>query len=90
MPNDEVNNALRELRDDQIVQKTMLAQLCGDTREIKEVLIGEDKRSGMVIDVDRLKRVANVAKALFWLLITTTVGTVGTIAVSFLVSYLKT
>lgn len=63
-----------DLHVEQTRQAIILDQLSSDTKEIKEVLVGSDKRKGLVVDVDRLKQANRLTKAIFWVLFTTIVG----------------
>jgi len=71
-----------DLHIEQTKQSVMLEQVCKDVRDIKELLVGNGKRDGVVFDVDRLKRSHSMMKAIVWVLFTTFIGAAATIAVA--------
>jgi len=68
-----------DLHREQAVLGTCLKSLHDDVREIKEVLVGSDKREGLVMDVDRLKRSRTLFHAVLWVVFTSVVGTAATV-----------
>ena len=67
-----------DLRVLQAQQTILLEGLRADVKEIKEVLIGTDKREGLILEVDRLKRSRHVTNAVLWTIFTAIIGTVAT------------
>ena len=55
-----------------------LSALREDVKEIKEVLVGNDKREGLVMDVDRLKRSRALFHAVLWVVFTSAIGIAAT------------
>ena len=68
-----------DLLREQSRQAIILDSLRDDIREIKEVLVGSDKRQGLVMDVDRLKRSRTLFHAVVWVVFTSMVGTAATV-----------
>ena len=59
-----------DLHMEQARQGTILNGVRDDVREIKEVLLGQDKRGGLVMDVDRLKGHRKLSHAISWFFFT--------------------
>lgn len=81
--------ALREptnfdLQREQTRQAMVLDSLSSDISEIKEVLVGGDKRQGIVMDVDRLKQTDARRTSIVWVLFTTCIGIIAATFTSFI------
>ena len=74
---------LLDLHIEQTRQATLLEGLRDDVGEIKNVLVGVDRRNGLVADVDRLKRSRAFSNAVLWLVFTTLIGTTATAIAAF-------
>jgi len=68
-----------DLHREQARHATYLESMRDDVREIKEVLVGSDKREGLVMDVDRLKRSRALFHAVMWVVFTSAIGTAATV-----------
>lgn len=68
-----------DLHIEQTRQATILEGLSTDVKDIKGVLIGTDKKDGLVVDVDRLKRSRMLTNAILWFVFTTVAGITGTV-----------
>lgn len=79
------NPTLVDLHIEQARQSVILEGLHSNILDIKDVLRGTDKRTGLVTDVDRLKRSHACFKAVLWFVFTTVIGTAVT-AVAALIS----
>lgn len=71
-----------DLHVEQVQQNVKLARIATDVKEVKEILVGNGKRVGLVLDVDRLKRTRATTKAIVWVLFTTILGAGATVAVA--------
>ena len=72
-----------DLHHQQIRQQMVLEQLHDDVREIKDVLVGSDRREGLIIDVDRLKRTRTLFHGVLWVIFTSAIGTTATVVASY-------
>lgn len=79
----EVHPTNLDLHREQARQATLLEGLRDDVKEIKGVLVGDDRRDGMVLEVDRLKRSRAMFHAVLWVCFTAIVGTAATVIASF-------
>lgn len=68
-----------DLHREQSRQAAIISNVADDISEIKAVLVGRDKREGLVIDVDRLKRTRTMFHAVIWVVFTSVVGTCATV-----------
>ena len=73
-----------DLHREQARQGEVLKSVSDDIGSIKQVLVGDDKRSGMVVDVDQLKRSRQMMFAVLWALLTAFIG-VGVTQISTLI-----
>ncbi len=71
-----------DLHIEQARQFTILEQVHSDIGEIKNVLAGENKRTGLIMDVDRLKRSSAFLKAFMWVIFTAFLGTASTVIIT--------
>lgn len=67
-----------DLHKEQARQGIVLNGLSENVREIKDVLVGSDQRSGLVVDVDRLRRSRAMVNAVLWTVFTAIIGTAAT------------
>ena len=72
-----------DLYNQQTRQHMILEGLHDDIREIKEVLVGSDRREGLVIDVDRLKRSRALFHGIMWVVFTAAIGTTATVVAAY-------
>ena len=72
-----------DLHTEQVKQSVILGAVETDVKEIKAVLLGSERRSGLVMDVDRLKQSNSTLKAVVWLLFTTVIGSLATVAAAY-------
>lgn len=79
------NPTLFDLHLEQVKQGTTLDTLCEDISEIKEVLVGSDRREGIIVDVDRLKRSRALFHATLWVVFTTAIGTSATVIAAYVI-----
>lgn len=63
-----------DLHVEQTRQGIILEKLSADITDIKQVLVGDDQRRGLVVDVDRLQRSFSFTKAILWVVFTTLFG----------------
>jgi len=68
-----------DLHREQSRQAALISNVAEDISEIKAVLVGRDKREGLVMDVDRLKRTRTLFHAVIWVVFTSVVGTCATV-----------
>lgn len=68
------NPSILDLHREQARQGALLENLCSDTQEIKDCLMGHDDRVGLVIEVDRLKQTQKKASKIDWFLFTSVCG----------------
>jgi hypothetical protein len=73
---------IHDLHIEQVQQNVKLASIATDVKEVKEILVGNGKRTGLVLDVDRLKRTRATTKAIVWVLFTTLLGAGAAVAVA--------
>lgn len=59
----------------------ILEQLKEDVREIKQALLGDSNRKGLIVDVDRLKQARALHNTLLYLLFGTLLSTVAAVAI---------
>jgi hypothetical protein len=72
-----------DLHREQARQATLLEGLRDDVKEIKGVIIGSEKREGLIMDVDRLKRSRALFHAVLWVVFTTAIGTTATVLAAY-------
>jgi len=73
-----------DLHREQARQGEVLKSVSDDIGSIKEVLVGSDKRSGMVMDVDKSQRSRKEVHAGIWAVLTAFIG-VGVTQISTLI-----
>lgn len=73
-----------DLHREQARHGVLLEELTRDVREIKDVLVGDDNRSGIVLDVDRLKQSRRLVHAVIWVVFTAIVGTTATLIAAYI------
>ena len=78
------NPTIYDLHAEQIRQGTLLTGLCDDTKAVKDVLIGTDRKDGLVLEVDRLKRSKTLLYTFMWAIFITALGVAGTALASFI------
>lgn len=83
MPEDSKQPTIYDLHTEQVKQSVILGTMQTDVKEIKSVLLGAENRSGLVMDVDRLKRSNAILNAVVWLMFTTAIGSIATVAVAY-------
>jgi hypothetical protein len=71
---------IHDLHVEQVKQNVQLESIATDVKEVKIILVGNGKREGLVLDVDRLKRTSATTKAIVWVLFTTLLGAGATVA----------
>lgn len=74
-----------DLYQEQARQGAVLQELHSDVKGIKAVLLGDDRREGLVMDVDRLKRTKALMQAAVWVIFTAAVGTCATLLSAFFI-----
>ena len=65
---------------EQARHKVMIETMSEDIKEIKNCLLGSEGSTGLVIDVDRLKRSRKTVSAVCWMMFTTVLGLAATMA----------
>jgi hypothetical protein len=73
-----------DLHREQARQGVLLNGLSQDIRDIKHVIIGNDRASGLVLEVDRLKQSSRTSRAFAWVVFTAGVGVTTTLIASYL------
>ena len=82
---EEFNNPTNlDLHREQARQATLLEGLRDDVKEIKEVLLGSDRRDGVLIELDRLKRSRAMFHAVLWVVFTAAIGTTATVIAAYI------
>lgn len=67
-----------DLHKEQTRQAAILELVRANVEEIKDVLVGTDRRNGLVVDVDRLKRSRALSTAVWLIVFTAVVGAAAT------------
>lgn len=81
---EEANPTNLDLHREQARQATLLEGLRDDVKEIKEVLLGSDRRDGVLMEVDRLKRSRAMFHAVLWVVFTAAIGTTATVIAAYI------
>lgn len=73
-----------DLHREQARQATLLEGLRDDVKEIKDVLLGSERRDGVLMEVDRLKRSRSMFHAVLWVVFTAAIGTTATVIAAYI------
>ena len=71
-----------DLLTEQARQGALLESLRDDVKEIKEILVGSDKRQGVIMDIDRLKRSRALFHAVLWAVFIAAIGMAASVIAS--------
>lgn len=72
-----------DLHTEQAKHAVLLEGVCVDVREIKGILIGNNDRVGVIVDIDRLKQTQKRFNTTFWAVFTVAIGTTGTVIAAY-------